>query len=112
MIGIHYEPDIDEAGPSNALQEDTPQPTSLGLKGKECQRDETEGEEFDITNPQYREDCLTTVSGDDNKALLAELEDKVIKEYPKVTRQDRKLKAYQVLVNHFIDIANEWIEFG
>ena len=51
MAGVHYEPDVDEAGPSNAPQEDTPQSTSLGLKGKEYQRDETEGEEFDITNP-------------------------------------------------------------
>ena len=88
MAGVHYEPDVDKAGPSNAPQEDTPQPTSLGLKGKERQRDETEGEEFDVTNPQHREDCLATVSGDDNEALLADLEDKVSKEYPKATKQD------------------------
>jgi hypothetical protein len=112
MAGVHYEPDVDAAGPSNAPQEGTPQPTRLGPKGKECQRDETEEEEFDVTNPQHREDCLATVSGDDNEALLAELEDKVAKEHPKATKQDRKLKAYQALVDHFIDIANERTEFG
>ena len=110
MANIHYEPNVDEAGPSNAPQEDTPQPTRLDPKGKGRQRDETEEEEFDVTNPQHREDCLATVSGDDNEALLADLEDKVSKEYPKVIKQDRKIRAYQALVDHFIGIANERTE--
>jgi hypothetical protein len=112
MANVHYEPNVDEAGPSNAPQEDTPQPTRLDPKGKGRQRDQTEEEEFDVTNPQHREDCLATVSGDDNEALLADLEDKVSKEYPKATKQDRKIRAYQALVDHFIGIANERTESG
>ena len=45
-------------------------------------------------NPQHWEDCLATVSRDDNEALLANLEDKVLKEYLKATKQDRKIRAY------------------
>ena len=34
MANVHYEPNIDKAGPSNTPQEDTPQPTRLDPKDK------------------------------------------------------------------------------
>ncbi len=113
MANVHYEPDLGEAGPSNAPQEDdTPQPTAPEPKGKERERAETENDEFDVTDARHREACLNFVSTEDVADLLAKFENQAAKEAPKSTQAARKLKAYQELVVHLRELANEYAESG
>jgi hypothetical protein len=113
MASVHYEPSVGEAGPGNVPQgEDTPQTTLHDPKGKGRQRAETEDDEFDVSNPLHREDCLNTISETASDELLAEFEDKAAKESPKSAIQTRKLRAYQTLAAHLRDVANDHAEYA
>ena len=113
MPTVHYEPSVGEAGPSTTPQEEdaTPAPPR-DPKGKERQRDQTEEDDFDVENPQHRENCLKAISVADSEAWLADFEEKIAKENPKLAITTRKLKACQALAAALRDMANDRAEHG
>ena len=102
-----------DPGPSRAAFTADPTPPSHPeTLGKRPHQDETEEADFDVTNSQHREDCLTHSSEDDANQRLADLEQKIGEESPKTPISQRKLLARNSLIDYYRNFANEQTEYG
>jgi hypothetical protein len=100
-------------GPSGAAFTADPTPPSRSeTLGKRPYRDETEEADFDVTNPQHREDCLVHISEDDANQRLADFEQRIGEESPKTATPQRKILARNNLIDYYRDVANEQTEYG
>src|SRR6187402_1988106 len=105
---------VGEPGPSTTTLETgaTPDASSSSRRGKEPQRDGTEDRDFDVTDPQDRQDCLVPIPHADIEQRLVMYEDQIRESNPKMNQNQKKLLARDYLIDHYRELVNQQMEYG